>query len=148
MANLRGFDANVVPPFGGFVPLPVGDYVACIIQSERKLTRDGTGEYLQLKICVIEGEHHGQILWSRLNLRNRNPEAVKIAESQLSSICRAVGVLQPVDSSDLHDRPLMIRVVCKKRSDTGVIVNEITGYSKLIQSPTGRAPVPGTPWNS
>ena len=56
--------------------------------------------------------------------------AVKIARSELSAICRAVGVLQPKDSTELHDLPLVISVKCKKRRDTDEVQNEIRGYAK------------------
>ena len=69
------------------------------------------------------------MLWSRLNLDNANATAVKIAQAELTAICRAVGVLAPNDSTDLHDLPLVIAVKCKKRADTDEITNEIKGYS-------------------
>ncbi|MBI1325702.1 DUF669 domain-containing protein [bacterium] len=147
MANLQGFDARNFPAFG-FRPLPDGKYVAVIIGSEFKTTRDGSGVYLELKFQVAEGEHKGRIVWARLNLQNRSPEAVRIAQSQLSTICHAVDVLTPQSSEDLHYRPLVIRVVCKKRTETGEMVNEICGYSKLVQTPQDYGPVPDTPWNS
>jgi hypothetical protein len=69
-------------------------------------------------------------LWARLNLDNPNATAVKIARAELSAICRAVGVMAPGDSVELHDLPLVISVKCKKRADTGEITNEIKGYAK------------------
>jgi len=41
-----------------------------------------------------------------------------------------VGVITPNDSVELHNLPLVIDVRCKKREDTGEIVNEIKGFSK------------------
>ena len=35
--------------------------------------------------------------------------AVKIARAELSAICRAVGVMAPNDSVELHDLPLVMR---------------------------------------
>jgi len=55
---------------------------------------------------------------------------VKIAKAELSAICRAVGVMTPRDSVDLHNLPLQISVRLKKRDDTGEMVNEIKGYTK------------------
>jgi hypothetical protein len=60
---------------------------------------------------------------------------VQIAKSELSAICRAVGVMTPNDSVELHNLPLIIDVRCKKREDTGDIVNEIRGYSKKESLP-------------
>ena len=38
--------------------------------------------------------------------------------------------MQPKDSLELHNLPLLITVKCKKRDDTGDVVNEIRGYAK------------------
>ncbi|GIW80424.1 MAG: hypothetical protein KatS3mg105_3168 [Gemmatales bacterium] len=135
MADLHGFDANQVEPTTDFEPIPAGKYVAVITDSEMKPTKAGTGHYLQLAFQIIEGPYKNRFLWARLNLDNPNATAVQIARAELSAICRAVGILAPNDSVELHNLPLVIRVGCKKRPDTGDIVNEIKGYSKK-ESPT------------
>ena len=130
MANLNGFNASEVEPAARFEPIPAGKYVALITESELKPTKAGTGHYLQLTFQVQDGEYKGRILWSRLNLDNPNATAVQIARSELSAICRAVGVLEPKDSVELHNLPLVIDVKCRKRTDTDEITNEIGGYAK------------------
>lgn len=129
MADLYGFDANTVEPSREFEPIPAGKYLAVITESEMKENKAGTGHYLQFTFEVIDGPHKGRILWARLNLDNPNTTAVQIAKAELSAICRAVGVLAPNDSTELHDLPLVIHVKCRKRPDTGEITNEIKGYS-------------------
>jgi hypothetical protein len=148
MASLQGFDARNVEPTKSFDPLPAGKYAAVIIDSEMKPTRAGTGEYLQLTFEVIDGPHKGHRVWSRLNLVNPNAQAVQIGQAELSSVCRAVGVLAPSDSVDLHNLPLVIQVKCTKRKDTGEITNEIAGYHPRDAHAPLQAPVPpanGTP---
>lgn len=130
MADLNGFDANQVEPTGDFEPIPAGKYVAVITDSEMKPTKAGTGSLLQLTFQVIEGDYANRLLWARLNLDNPNATAVQIAQAELSAICRAVGVLAPNDSVELHNLPLVIHVRCKRRDDTGEISNEIKGYSR------------------
>jgi hypothetical protein len=130
MADLRGFDASQVEPSTVFEPLPDGKYLAVITDSEKKPTKTGTGQYLQLTFQVVDGPYKGRNLWARLNLDNPNAKAVEIARAELSAICRAVGVLAPTDSVELHSLPLVIHVKCKKRDDTGELTNEIKGYSK------------------
>jgi hypothetical protein len=130
MADLRGFDANQVEPTTAFDPIPAGKYMGVITESEMKANKAGTGSYLQLTFQIIEGEFKGRFLWARLNLNNPNATAMQIAQAELSAICRAVGVLAPNDSTELHDLPLVIYVRCKKRPDTGEIANEIKGYAK------------------
>lgn len=128
MANLNGFNANEVEPSCTFDPVPAGKYLAAITESEMKPTKTGTGSYLQLTFTILEGEYKNRILWARLNLHNPNATAVKMARSELSAICRAIGVMQPRDSVDLHNIPLLIIVKVKKREDNEELTNEIKGY--------------------
>jgi hypothetical protein len=130
MANLNGFDANTVDPATDFEPLPAGKYLAVITASEMKETKNGNGHFLELTFQVIDGQYKNRMLWSRLNLDNPNRQAVQIAQAELSAICRAVGVMRPKDSIELHNLPLLVTVKCKKRDDTGDVVNEIRGYAK------------------
>ncbi len=130
MADLRGFDANAVEPSSDFEPIPAGKYPALITESEMKANKAGTGNYLQFTFQVLDGPHKNRLLWARLNLDNPNAITVQIAKAELSAICRAVGVLAPNDSTDLHNLPMVIHVKCKKRTDTGEITNEIKGFSK------------------
>ena len=150
MADLHGFDANQVEPAGDFEPIPAGKYLAVITESEMKPTKAGTGSYLQLTFQVIDGPFKNRLLWARLNLDNANDQARKIAQGELSAICRAVGVLAPNDSVELHNLPLVIHVKCKKRTDTGEIVNEIKGYAKKDAPPSPPAAAAATnstpPW--
>lgn len=130
MADLRGFDAQTVEPNDSFDPIPNGDYLCIITASEMKPTKAGDGAYLELEMQVLEGPYQGRKLWDRLNLNNANDTAVKIAKGTLSAICRAVGVLQPKDSCELHDLPLLVKVACKKRDDTDELTNVVKGYKK------------------
>ena len=128
MANLNGFDANQVEPTSSFDPLPAGKYVAAITNSEMKPTKQGDGSYLELEFTVVDGEYKDRKVWDRLCINHPNATTVKIARGNLSAICRAVGVMQPRDSVDLHNIPLQITVKCKKRQDTGELTNEVKGY--------------------
>ncbi|MDD4270891.1 MAG: DUF669 domain-containing protein [Thermoguttaceae bacterium] len=130
MVSLQGFDANQVEPTTAFDPIPAGKYLAAIIDSKMKPTKAGTGQYLELTLQILEGEFKSRQLWARLNLDNPNAQTVKIARGELSAICRAVGVMSPGDSTDLHNLPMIITVRCKKRPDTGEISNEVRGYAK------------------
>jgi len=133
MADLNGFNANEIE-LNDLEAIPAGKYVAIITDSDMKPTKSGTGRYLQLTFQVIEGEYRGRYLWARLNLDNPNDTAVRIARAELAAICRAVGVLMPKDSCELHNLPLIIHVRCRKRPDTGEVVNEVKGYSpKTVQ---------------
>lgn len=139
MADLSGFDANHVEPNTDFDPIPAGKYLAVITDSQMKPTKSGKGSYLELTFQIIDGEFKNRLLWARLNLDNPNAAAVQIARSELSSICRAAGLMTPKDSADLHNLPMVISVKCKRRDDTGEVTNEIKGYAKREMA-GGQAP--------
>ena len=148
MAQLN-FNANTVEPLGDFEPVPKGDYLAMMVDSEMKQTRNQDGEFLACQWELLSEDFKGRRLFDNLNLRNKNDTAVRIAQATLSSICRAVGVLQPKDSVELHNKPILLKVVVEERNDKpGVFQNRIKGYeaANAAQSP---APSNGTakpPW--
>ena len=149
MANLNGFNAAEVEPITSFEALPAGKYLAAITDSEMRTTKNGSGSYLQLAFTILEGEHKNRVLWARLNLENPNATAVRMAQSELSAICHAVGVMQPRDSAELHNLPMLILVRVKKREDTGELTNEIKGYERRpTRVQAEQAPVTDTtpPW--
>ena len=141
MATIN-FNANEVEPSVGFEAIPAGKYQAVIVDSDMKTNKAGTGEYLQLEFEIIEGEYKGRKLWTRLNINNPNPDAVRMARADLSAICHAVNVIHAVDSADLHNLPLTITVKCRKTPD-GDIVNDIKSYAAKA-SAAGAAAVPAT----
>ncbi len=150
MANLNGFNANEVEPTTAFEPLPAGKYLAAITASEIKPTKKGDGSYLQLEFTVLEGDCKGRKVWDRLCINHPNDLTQKIARGNLSAICRAVSVMQPGDSVELHNLPLVITVKCKKREDNGEIANEVKGYAakEAAQGQPQQAPVDDNtpPW--
>ncbi len=123
------FDATAVEPTASFKPIPQGKYTAIIAASEIKPTKKNDGQYLEMVFEILDEKFKDRKLWTRLNLDNPNPDAVTIAKRELSSICRAVDVMRPGDSSDLHDRPLIISVSQTKRQDNGEMTNIIKGFA-------------------
>lgn len=138
--ELNGFDANNVDPSESREPIPAGWYKAVITQSEEKPTKAQTGSYLQMTVEVIEGEHAGRKAFERLNLNNPNATAVEIAQRTLSSICRAVGVMTPRQSADLHDKPFMVKIKVKPAKDGYDASNDIAEYAATNAAPTAAAP--------
>ena len=102
MVNIAGFDATEVEPTADFTALKPGWYQACILSSEKKTTKKGDGEYLELEIEILGDIHSGRKVWDRLNLWNPNAKAVEIAKGTLSAICPggecadAAGLERPV----------------------------------------------------
>lgn len=135
MGSLSGFNAAEVSPLGDRSPLPPGKYTASIAGCQWKKTKAGDGEYLEFEFEVIEGEYEGRHLWSRLNLKNKNEKAVAIAKRELSSICRATGILTPDDPDNFDNKLLGLVVVA--RDDE---YNDIKDYFQLGEAKTNDLP--------
>jgi hypothetical protein len=141
------FNAADVDPNQSFEPIPAGKYVAAIVDSTTKPTKNGAGEYLELVFEVLDGPYKGRRVWERLTLKHVNDTTVRIARGNLSAICRAVGVMAPNDSSELHDLPLSITVALRKRDDNGEMANVVKGFAKReAPASTPRAAAGGAPW--
>jgi len=139
--NLEGFDANSVEPSQSREPIPSGWYKCVITASEQKDSKKGPGrKYLKLEIQVIEGEYQGRKVFDNLNLKNPNQTAVEIAQRTLSSICRAVGVMTPLYSSELHDKPMMVKVSVKPADGTYDASNEVKEYATIDGGQVNSAP--------
>ena len=51
-----------------------------------------------------------------------------IAKKDLAAICRAVGVMSPKASEELHDKPLMIKVKVRPAQGEYEASNDVGGY--------------------
>lgn len=144
MASLSGFDASQVPEQREFTALPEGQYVVIATASEMKPTKSGEGQILVFTFEVLDGPHKGRKLWARLNLVNKNQTAVDIAQRELGAICRAVGVIKPADSSDLHNKPLLATVGIEL-DDRKRETNHIKKYEAVAGAPAVVAPPAAPP---
>lgn len=134
-------DMTHVDPTPRFDPIPAGDYLVTITESETKPTKDGSGQYLSLKLEVQHGEFAGRVLFDRLNLWSSNHKAKEIANRQLSQICHAVGVLQVQDSQQLHYKPLVAMVKLRPADGQYDASNDVKGYKQAALG-GGMAPAP------
>ena len=153
MASLQGFDANNVPEQQEFSALPEGQYVVIATASEMKPTKNGNGQYLQFSFEVLDGPQKGRKVWARLNLVNQNQTAVDIAQRELGAICRAVGIMKPNDSAELHNKPMLITVGVevddRKRESNVIRKYEAIGAGGLAQQPAAAAASPAAaPWSA
>ena len=134
------FDANSVEP-SNFDVFPAGKYLAQIVSSEMRPTKDGRGQYLFLELDILEGPFAGRKLFDRLNLVNDNPDTVDIATRTLSSICRATGQMQVKDSEQLHLIPLIADVRVRPPKGQYGESNSIRYLPRNAAAPATRAPV-------
>lgn len=159
MANIAGLYNPEAEAQQDFSPLPTGEYMAQIVDSDLKPTKNNAGHYLELTLEVMEGPYKGRKHWDRLNLDNPNAQAVEIANRTFSSIREATGVTNPRDSQDLHYKPMVIRIECfaagtagrngkvRDRDEADVkAYKKAEGAVPAQISPANAAPTPPAPW--
>ena len=135
-----GNDYQNAKPMDDFTPVPVGDYKAVITESEVKETKAGDGQYLNLRIEIIEGEYQGRIIFVILNLWNPNPKAVEIANRELATIVAAVNKPGAQNSEELHNIPMTIKVGIQPGSGEYGPSNRIKNYMAYA-APAQAAPI-------
>jgi len=149
------YNAEEYEPLGSFEPLPVGEYTVVIESSEKKSASTGKGEYLQFVYNVVDGEFKGRKLFDRLNIENESEQAQTIARRALSSVCRAVGVMHPKSTEELHDKPFVVKVRIQPAKGENGATNRISEYKAVggeplaapptaapAASPAGKKPMP------
>ena len=137
MAQLGNYDHNAAPSETRET-LPPGDYMVQIVKSDFKTTKNGSGQYLEIELDIIDGACAGRKLWDRLNLVNANTTAQEIANRTLASIRHATNVPNPTDSEELHHKPMIATVKVRPAGPdkSGMMrdaQNEVGGY----KAPTG-----------
>lgn len=138
--------------------IPPGDYEAIITESEMKATANGDGAYIQLKIQIQSGmggsnDAKGRVLYERLNIQNKNEQAVEIAYRTLKKICEAVGKTAIKDTVELHNKRLIIAVEVEKgkpyikdgQQKEGRDQNRIKAYKAVGGDAPASGNAPSTP---
>ena len=140
------FNASQVAPQRALEPLPTGQYPVVITATEEKPTRAGDGAYLEIEMTITnapDAKFNGRKVYDRLNLKNKNAQAVEIAYSTLSAICYVTGQIQVQDSAQLHGKPFIAVVIKKERNDEpGTFNNEVLGYKDIYGNDPGKGAPP------
>lgn len=114
---------------GGMPHLPDGKYTGVFLASELKNNSAGTGQYLEMKLVITQGQYKDTEFTERLNIKNPNAVAVKIAYETMAKIAKAVGLAQiPSDSSALHNKPL---TVVLKTEEGQPFKDRVTGEQRM-----------------
>ena len=138
------FDATQIEPATPFEVIQPGKYHVQIVNSEMRITKGGSGQYLWLELAIQDGQHANKRLFGRLNLVNQNETAREIAQRTLSAICHATGQMSVSDSEQLHHKSLIanVRVRAEGPDKSGTIrpaANEISGYFPMNGPPAAPA---------
>ena len=140
---LVNFQADPNAVTNSYELLPKGDYLCMAIASEIKPNNKRTGDYLQITFEVLDGPAKGRKIWDRLNIRNANKTAEKIALESLNNLCVATGVMALNDSDQLHNIPVVLKVDIEAGRDGYDDQNRVKGYVAAGgAAPRASAPAP------
>lgn len=118
------FDPKTVEPNQQFEPIPPGWYVVRCVTAQ--MTQTGAGDaMLKLTFEVDHAAHNGQggrKLWWNLTVGHSKDQPREIAQRNLSAICRAIGLLEEFDDTQLDrlcGHLLELKVEVRHDSDRG-----------------------------
>ena len=139
------FDINSVEKReSNYELLPAGWYTAQVVESALNDLKSGNGRAIKLTFQVLSDQFRGRKVWMQLNVRHNNPQTETIAQQQLRELCEAIGLPRMTDTTQLHNRPMQIRVKVRK-DDSGKYEdqNEVSGFKPVAAgSPTATMPMP------
>jgi len=146
MAQLpSAFNANNHEQMNDFSVIEAGKYVAQVVKSEMckcsETAKDPKGQYLKLHWKIIDKKAKGKMLWTQLNIINKNPTAVEIAQKELATICKSIGKVTINDSQELHGIPVLLTVGIEPAKANWPEKNVISFYESV--SGVESAPING-----
>ena len=147
------FDASTVAPQASTSPIPAGTYLAQVIESDIKDLASGNGKGMKLTFEIIDGQYKGRRIWENLNIQHTNEDSQRIAQSQLSALCHAVGVIKLRDTAALHMKPVNIKVTVREAEGKYQASNNVKGYesagpvafTQAAEAPSAPAPASKAP---
>src|SRR6516165_6492361 len=92
--------------------LPVGEYVAQIVEASIQQPNSGDGYHLALTWKIIKGDYEGRQVWQRITYLHSSEQAQTIGRMTLKDLCVATGVAeQQVDNAEVFlFKPVRIRL--------------------------------------
>lgn len=134
------FDARRVAPSTAPEPVETGTYPVIIKAAQEKPTKNQDGTFVELTLEVMHGPAAGKRIIDRLNLGNKNPQAVEIAYGQLSAICHVTGRMQIQSEQQLVGATMQVYVVKEPRADApGQYGNAVKGYKDMQGNDPGQS---------
>ena len=139
------FDANDLPQGRTYDPLPPGWYTATIADAELKPTKDGSGQYINVRYDITGPTHQGRVVFGNLNIKNASAKAEEIGRQQLGEIMRAIGLARVTDTDQLIGGSLLIKLDVRAATEQYDAKNEVKAFKSITGSaPTFAAPAAST----
>jgi hypothetical protein len=100
--QLDKIEANVVPK---------GEYPVVVVTMEKKPTKDGTGERLNIQLKIAGGPMVNRTLFDGLNVKNKNAIAQNISRAHLKALCIAACGKPDVGIKDIIDATMRKAII-------------------------------------
>jgi len=134
------FTATDKEQMNDYSAIPAGEYIAQVTKSEIKncssTAKDPNGKYLALTFKLLDGKYKNRTFFTNLNLWNKNPQAVEIANKELATICKSVNLPGIKASEELHGKPLIIQLSCSAGDANNPPKNDIKFYKPMGGGPS------------
>jgi hypothetical protein len=139
------FDASQVPETS-FDPLPAGDYLVWITESDIP-TDDQGNQKVTITMEVIEPQQYaGRKAWDSFTLENyQNPKWAETGRQILATVCRAIGVMSPRETEELHGIPFCVRLEVDAWKDGSIHNKVVARWSTSSQAPPLKRAAPKAP---
>ncbi len=128
-----------------YKPLPVGDYLAIIEESEIGTSKSNeNNNYLKLTFKILSDKYKDRKLWAYMNVKNDNPTAQQIGLKEMGKVLRALGMPRVSDSDEFLKKTLILNVEIETDYE-GKKQNVIKGYKAAVNhaaTTTSTAPPP------
>jgi hypothetical protein len=102
-----------------FEPIPADWYKAKIRSAEVKLTKAGTGKYLNVGYDILGPSYQGRVVFGMITVQNSNQKAEEIGRGQLGDLMGSVGMRTLHDTDELVGKVLSVKVGVRKSEQYG-----------------------------
>jgi len=141
MAQLpSNFNSNTEEEMNDFSALKAGWYPVSMVKSELKKcgqnAKDPNGKYLSFRFKILSGTGKGSMFFTNVNIINKNPAAVEMANKEMNTLRKSVNKPKALDTEELHGIPLLVKVnFVPANEDKGWSAkNEIKMYAKYDET--------------
>lgn len=136
----QNFNNNTEEEMNDFGAQKTGWYPVSMVKSDLKNcsanAKDPNGKYLALRFKILSGAGKGAMFFTNVNIINKNPAAVEMANKEMNTIRNSVGRPKALDTEELHGIPLLVKVsfIPANEEKGWKAKNEIDMYKKYDET--------------
>ncbi len=131
-----------------FSPLPAGRYNLVVLETDLVMTKKAkeandpsVGQYVKVKMQVLDGDYQNRFIWSNFNVVNANPKAAEIGSQQFSNLVVSAGITEIKDTSELNGKTVAAEI--KVTPDTGYGAgNDVKRFYPISSAPVAPSASP------